>query len=139
MSQWVRPLHQVTPAEAEWHAPQTKSFSTTAYCGKVLEGAIEVATDEKAAREGRCSACATRLAAHEGTAQKAMPRPVAQTRRSPVKKAAVKKTATKTAVKRTAVKRTAVKKAVRKPAPKRRTGKAPAAKHPVRRSRRGRA
>jgi len=119
----------VTPAAAEWHAPQTKSFATTTYCGTVLEGAIEVATDEKAMREGRCSSCATRLAAHERTAQKAMPRPVAHARTSPVKKAAVKKT----------TKRTAAKKTASRPAPKGRSGKAPVAKRPVRRSRRGRA
>ena len=119
----------MTPAEAEWHAPQTKSFATTTHCGKVLEGAIEVASDEKAEREGRCSSCATRLAAHEGTAQKAMPRPVAHARTSPAKKAAVKKTTTRTAAKKT----------VRKPAPKGRSGKAPVAKRPARRSRRGKA
>lgn len=53
----------MTRATAEWHAPQTERFTTTTYCGKVLEGAIEGTSDEKAEREGRCSACATRLAA----------------------------------------------------------------------------
>ena len=129
VSQWVRPLSQSTSAAAQWHAPQIRSYTTTTYCGKVLEGSIEVASDEKAEREGRCSSCATRLAAREGTAQKVAPRPVAQTPTSPVKKAAVKKTA----------KTTTAKKSVGKPGPKGSSRKAPVAKRPVRRSPRGKA
>ena len=66
MSQWVRPLHQATPAAAQWHAPLTRSFATTTQCGKVLEGSIEVTNDnDKAERQGRCGACLTRIVTNE--------------------------------------------------------------------------
>ena len=121
MSQWVRLLNRVTSASAEWHVPRTKSFTTTTYCGKELAGSLEVGSDGKAEREGRCSPCMTRLASTEGVVPHAS-WPIAPT--SPegaaAKKAAAKKTVTTTA-------------------PKGRSGKAPLAKRPVRRSRRGRA
>ena len=124
MSQWVRPLHQLTPAAAQWHAPLTRSFATTTHCGKVLEGSIEVTNDnDKAERQGRCGACLTRVAASERIAVNTLPR----ARTAP----ATKPVAKKPVAKKTATKKTAAK----KPAPKRRSG----AKRAVRRSGRGRA
>jgi len=125
VSQWVRLLSRVTSASAEWHVPQSKSFTTTTYCGKQLEGPLEVASDDKAQREGRCSPCLTHLAPTQRIAPQPASRPMAQARTTPVKRAAANKTAAK--------------KMVRKPAPKGRSGKAPVAKRPVRRSRRGKA
>ena len=125
MTQWVRLLSRVTSASAEWHVPLTKSFTTTTYCGTKLEGSLEVTSDEKAEREGRCSSCVTHLAATLGLVPQRPSRPMAQAPRTPVKKGAAK--------------RTEAKRTVRKPAPKRRSGKAPVVKRRVRRSRRGRA
>jgi hypothetical protein len=125
VSQWIRLLSRVTSTSAEWHLPLTKSFTTTTYCGKELAGPLEVATDDKAEREGRCSPCVTHLAPTQRIVPQRASRPIAQTPTSPVKKAVAKTTAAK--------------KTVRKPAPKGRSGKAPVAKRPVRRPRRGRA
>jgi hypothetical protein len=130
VTQWVRLLSRVTSASAEWHVPLTKSFTTTTYCGTKLEGSLEVTSDEKAEREGRCSSCVTHLAATLGLVPQRPSRPMAQAPRTPVKKGAAK---------RTAAKRTAAKRTVRKPAPKRRSGKAPVLKRRVRRSRGGKA
>src|SRR2546428_771867 len=60
MPQWVRPLNQSTGAE--WHAARVRSFTTTAYCGKVLSRTIELASEEKAERETRCPQCMKSLA-----------------------------------------------------------------------------
>jgi len=109
----------------EWHIPRSKSFTTTTYCGKNLAGPLEVASDDKAEREGRCSPCLTHLATTPVIVPQRASRPMAQARTTPVERAAAKKTAAK--------------RTVRKPAPKGRSGKAPVAKHPVRRSRRGKA
>ena len=129
MSQWVRPLHQLTPAAAQWHAPLTRSFATTTHCGKVLEGSIEVTNDnDKAERQGRCGACLTRVAASERIAVNTLPR----ARTAPATKPAAKKPVAKKPV---AKKPVAKKTAAKKPAPKRRSG----AKRVVRRSGRGRA
>jgi hypothetical protein len=125
VTQWVRLLSRVTGASAEWHVPQTKSFITTTYCGTKLEGSLEVASDEKAEREGRCSSCVTHLATTLGIAPHRPSRPTAQAPTTPVKRAVAKKTATT---------RTA-----RKPAPKGRSRKAPVVKRRVRRSRGGKA
>jgi hypothetical protein len=125
VTQWVRLLSRVTSASADWHIPRTKSFITTTYCGTKLEGSLEVTSDEKAEREGRCSSCATHLAATLGTVPQRESRPMAQARTTPVKKAAAK--------------RTAAKRTVRKPAPKGRSGKARVVKRRVRRSRDGKA
>ncbi len=124
--QWVRPLIHLTSAAAEWHVPRTKSFTTTAYCGKELAGLLEVASDDKAEREGRCQSCVTRLAkTGEGSILQRTPQPVPQTRPSPV-------------IKQAAAKKTTAKKALRKLAPtKGRRAKAPVEKRPLRRSRRG--
>ena len=122
MSQWVRLLNRVTSASAEWHIPRSKSFTTTTYCGKNLAGALEVASDDKAEREGRCSPCVTELATTQGIVPQRASRPMAQARTTPVRKAVVKMTAAKTTV--------------RKPVPKSPAGKAPVAKRRVRRSRR---
>ncbi len=104
--------------------PRTKSFTTTTYCGKNLAGLLEVASDDKAEREGRCRPCVASLGpTREGIVPQRPPRPIPQTQTSPVKK--------------TAAKRTAAKKTVRKPAPKGRSAKAPVAKRAVRPSRRG--
>ena len=134
MSQWVRPLHQLTPAAAQWHAPLTRSFATTTHCGKVLEGSIEVTNDnDKAERQGRCGACLTRVAASERIAVNTLPR----ARTAPATKPAAKKpVAKKPVAKKPVAKKPAAKKtAAKKPAPKRRSG----AKRVVRRSGRGRA
>jgi len=125
VTQWVRLLSRVTSASAEWHVPLTKSFTTTTYCGTKLEGSLEVTSDEKAEREGRCSSCVTHLAATLGLVPQRPSRPMAQAPRTPVKKGAAK--------------RTEAKRTVRKVAPKGQSGRAPGAKRPVRRSRRGRA
>jgi hypothetical protein len=125
VTQWVRLLSRVTRASAEWHLPQTKSFITTTYCGTKLEGSLEVASDDKAEREGRCALCVTHLATTQGIVAQRVSRPIAQARTTPVKKAAAKKTAAK--------------RTVRKPAPKDRSGKAPVVKRRVRRSRGGKA
>lgn len=125
MTQWVRLLSRVTGGSAEWHVPQTKSFITTTHCGTKLEGSLEVASDEKAERERRCSSCVTHLATTLGIAAERPSRPTAQAPTTPVKKAAAKRTAAKTTV--------------RKPAPKGRSGKAPVVRRRVRRSRSGKA
>jgi hypothetical protein len=125
VTQWVRLLSRVTGASAEWHAPQTKSFTTTTYCGTKLEGSLEVTSEEKAEREGRCSSCVTHLAATLGLVEQGPSRPTARAPRTPVARAAAKKTTAK--------------KTIRTSPPKGRSGKAPVAKRPVRRSRRGRA
>jgi hypothetical protein len=125
VTQWVRLLSRVTSASAEWHVPRTKSFTTTTYCGTKLEGSLEVTSDEKAEREGRCSPCVTHLATTQGIVAQRVSRPIAQARTTPVKKAAAK--------------RTEAKRTVRKPAPKGRSGKAPVVKRRVRRSRGGKA
>ncbi len=75
MPQWVRPLDQSTGPE--WHASRVRSFTTTAYCGKILSGTIELASEDKAERETRCPQCLTSLT----------PRPVA----SPQVRAAAQK------------------------------------------------
>ena len=130
MTEWVRLLSRVTSASAEWHVPRTKSFTTTTYCGTKLEGSLEVTSDEKAEREGRCSSCVTHLATTLGIVPQRPSRPMAQAPATSVPRAAAKKTAAK---------KTAAKKTIRKVAPKGQSGRAPGAKRPVRRSRRGRA
>ena len=125
MTQWVRLLSRVTSASAEWHVPQIRSFTTTTYCGTKLEGPLEVASDDKAEREGRCSSCMTHLATTLGIVPQRPSRPMAQ--------------APTTSVGRAAARKTAAKKTIKKPRPKGRSGRAPVAKRPVRRSRRGRA
>ncbi len=125
MPQWVRPLDQSTKAAAEWHVPRTKSFTTTTYCGRNLAGPIEVTSDDKAEREGRCRPCLASLApTREGIVPQRSLRPMPQTQTSPVKKT---------------TKRIVAKKTVRKPAPKGRSAKAPVAKRAVSPSRRGKA
>jgi hypothetical protein len=123
VTQWVRLFNRVTSASAEWHIPRIKSFTTTTYCDTDLVGPLEVASDDKAEREGRCSPCVTHLATTQGIVPQRASRPMAQARTAPVKKAAAKKTA----------------KTIRKAAAKGRSGKAAVAKRPVRRSRRGKA
>jgi hypothetical protein len=125
VTEWVRLLSRVTGTSAEWHVPRTKSFTTTTYCGTKLEGPLEVASDDKAEREGRCSSCVTDLATALGVVPRRPSRPIAQ--------------AHTTSVARPAVKKTAEKKTIRKPSPNSRSGTAPVVKRPVRRSRRGRA
>ena len=127
MTQWVRLLSRVTSASAEWHVPRTKSFTTTTYCGAKLEGSLEVTSDQKAEREGRCSSCVTHLATTLGLVPHQLSWPTAQAPTTSVARAAAKKTAAR---------KTAVKETIRKPAPKGRSGKPPVAKRPVRRSRR---
>jgi hypothetical protein len=123
VTQWVRLFSRVTSASAEWHIPRIKSFTTTTYCDTDLAGPLEVASDDKAEREGRCSPCVTHLATNQGIVPERASQPTAQASTTPVKRAAAKKTAAKTTV--------------RKPVPKRRSAKAPVAKRRVRRSRRG--
>ncbi len=125
MSQWVRPLHQATPAAAQWHAPLTRSFATTTQCGKVLEGSIEVTNDnDKAERQGRCGACLTRIVTNERLAGIETPRP----RPEPVAKTPVAK-------KPIAKKPIAKKPIAKKPIAKKPVAKKPVAKKPaVRRS-----
>src|SRR5712692_3885271 len=116
VTQWVRLLSRVTSASAEWHVPRTKSFTTTTYCGTKLEGSLEVTSDEKAEREGRCSSCVTYLATTLGIMPQPPSPPSAHSSTTSVARAAAKKTAAKT---------TAAKKTIRKPAPKGRPAKAP--------------
>ena len=124
--QWVRPLDQSTTPAAEWHVPRTRSFTTTTYCGKNLAGPIEVASDDKAERAGRCRQCVTSLGpTREGIVPQRPARPLPQKQTSPVKK--------------TAAKRIAAKPTVRKPAPNGRSAKAPVAKRAVRPLRRPKA
>lgn len=123
VSQWVRLLSRVSGASADWHVPRTRSFATTTYCGQNLAGPLEVASDDKAERQERCWSCMTHLPTTPGIVSQRTPRPLAQARTTPVRKAAAKKIAAK--------------KIVRKTVPKGRSGKAPVAKRPVRRSRRG--
>jgi hypothetical protein len=124
VTQWVR-LLRVTSASAEWHVPQTKSFTTTTYCGTKLEGPLEVTNDEKAQRDGRCSSCVTHVATTLGIVPQRESRQMAK--------------APTTSVARAAAKKTALKKTVRKPAPKGRSGKAPVVKRRVRPARGGKA
>ena len=125
MTQWLRVLSRVTSASAEWHIPRTKSFTTTTHCGTELEGPLEIASDDKAEREGRCSSCVTHLATTQGIVPQRESRPMAEARTTPVKRAAAK--------------RTAAERTVRKPAPKGRSGKTPVVKRRVRHSRGGKA
>jgi hypothetical protein len=125
VSQSVRLLSRVTSASAEWHIPRSKSFTTTTYCDKELAGPLEVASDDKAEREGRCSPCVTHLATTPGIVPQRPSRPMAQARTTRLKTAAAKKTAAK--------------EMVRKAAAKGRSGKVPVAKRSVRRQRRGKA
>jgi hypothetical protein len=125
VSQWVRVLSRVTGASAEWHVPRTKSFTTTTYCRKELAGTLEVASDDKAERGERCSACMTHLAPTQAIAPQRASRPMEQARSTPAKRAAAKKIAAKMTVRKTS-------RVVR-------SGKAPVAKAPARRPRRGRA
>ncbi|HEV8534520.1 MAG TPA: hypothetical protein VGR87_02220 [Candidatus Limnocylindria bacterium] len=111
MADWVRPLFRATGASREWHAPRIKGLTTTTYCDKILEGALEIAREDRAEREGRCATCATHL--------------TPPMLRSAVKKAAVKKAA--------------LKRSVTKPAPKKTSIKAPVAMRSIGRSGRGRA
>lgn len=123
MTQWVRLFSRVTSASAEWHIPRIKSFTTTTYCDTDLAGPLEVASDDKAEREGRCSPCVSHLATTQGIVPQRASQPTAQASTTPVKRAAAKETA----------------KTIRKPAAGGRSGKAAVAKRPVRRSRRGKA
>src|SRR5713226_9573202 len=88
VTQWVRLLSRVTGAAAEWHIPRIKSFTTTTYCSTDLRGPLEVASDDKAEREGRCSSCMTHLATTLGLVPQRLSRPMAQAPRTPVKGAA---------------------------------------------------
>ena len=126
VSQWVRLLSRVTGASAEWHVPRIKSFTVTTYCGKELAGPLEVASDDKAERQGRCSSCVTHLPTTPGIVPQRASQPLAQKATSPVKKSESKMTAANS-------------KTVRKPAPKGRSGKPSVARRPVRRPRRGEA
>jgi hypothetical protein len=125
VTQWVRLFNRVTGASAEWHIPRIKSFSTTTYCDTDLAGPLEVASDDKAEREGRCPPCVTHLATTLGIVPQRASLPVAQAPTTPIHKAAAEKTAAK--------------KMVMKAAAKGRSGKAAVAKRPVRRSRRRKA
>jgi hypothetical protein len=111
VAEWVRPLSRPTGASALWHAPRIKSFTTLTYCEENIEGPLEIASPDRAEREGRCVTCSTRL----------RPPPVAPT----VTKALVKKAAAEKTVDRST--------------PKKKTNKVPVAKRSVRGSRRRRA
>ncbi|MGH2491491.1 MAG: hypothetical protein ACRDF9_08275, partial [Candidatus Limnocylindria bacterium] len=87
MSQWIRLLSRVTSTSPEWHLPLTKSFTTTTYCGTELAGPLEVASDDKAEREGRCSPCVTHLAPTPASVPQRASRPMAQARTTPVESA----------------------------------------------------
>jgi len=130
VTQWVRLLRRVTGSSAEWHVPRTKSFTTFTYCGTKLEGSLEVTSDEKAEREGRCSSCVTYVTTTLGIIPQRPSPPIAHVSTTSVARAAAKKTAAK---------KTAARKTIRKSVPKGRSARAPVAKRPVRRSRRGRA
>jgi hypothetical protein len=125
VSQWVRLLNQVAGASAEWHLPRIKSFTVTTYCGRELAGPLEVASDDKAEREERCSPCMTHLPTKPGSVPQRLSVPLAQALSTPVKNAVAKKTLAKATV--------------RKPAPKGRSGQAHVAKRPVRRPQPGKA
>jgi hypothetical protein len=111
VADWVRPLFRATGASREWHAPQIKGLTTTTQCGETFEGALEIAREDRAEREGRCARCATHLTP-------SMPSP---------------------AVKDASVKKVAAKGSVTRPAPKKKSGKAPLAERSIGGSRRGRA
>jgi len=67
MSDWVRPLFRSAGASREWHAARSKGLTTVTYCQENIKGPLEVASEDKAEREGRCSRCITLLVAREGT------------------------------------------------------------------------
>ena len=67
MAQWVRPLDRSTGAE--WHAARVRSFTTTAYCGRILAGTIELASEDKAERETRCPHCMRSLASSQAVSE----------------------------------------------------------------------
>ena len=96
MADWVRPLFRATGASGEWHAPRIKGLTTTAHCGKDLRGPLEVAREDRAENEGRCSTCATRLMSPKMLG--------ASVKKVAVKKAAAKKSAHQPAAKKTSVK-----------------------------------
>lgn len=111
VADWVRPLFRATGASSEWHAPRIKSLTTTTYCGKTIEGALEVAREDRAERDGRCATCATRM--------------TPPTLRAAVQEAAVKELRPK--------------RSVTQPARKKKSSKAPVAKRSIGRWGRGRA
>ena len=84
MPQWARPLDQSTGVE--WHLPRVKSFTTTAYCGKILTGTIEVASESKADSETRCAQCMTSLLPSQIISPPPPPRAKVQPQATPAKK-----------------------------------------------------
>ena len=92
VSDWVRLLFRASRVSGEWHAPRIKGLTTTTHCGKSLDGPLEVAREDRAEREGRCSTCATRL-----TPPKVLG---AAVKKATARKAAAKKSGSNPAAKR---------------------------------------
>lgn len=66
MAKWIRELTRPAGASAQWHVlASDKEFAVAnALCGERFPSAVEVApSDERIARDGRCSTCEARLAA----------------------------------------------------------------------------
>ena len=146
MSDWVRPLFRTSGASREWHAARSKGLTTVTYCEENIKGPLEIASEDKAEREGRCSKCTTRVATPQGMAPlKAMGAAPAALAADPRVKVSGPARAThlrpeaRPRASQAAVKQAAAKKAIKKSAPRKTSSKAAVAKRPVRRSRRGRA
>lgn len=68
MAKWARLLSRPAGAPTQWHAlARDKEFAVAdALCGETFPGPVEVTSEaEKLTREGRCTDCATRLAAKQ--------------------------------------------------------------------------
>ena len=73
MATWIRQLIRSAGTSSEWHAQGTKSFfAASTLCEEPMTGAVEVAPHEDVtSRDGRCSACETRIAEAEKETQEA--------------------------------------------------------------------
>lgn len=145
VADWVRPLFRAAGASLEWHAARSKGLTTVTYCEENIQGPLEIAREDKAEREGRCSECATCVVAPQRTApllaMGAGPTALPAENRAKMSGPArdmPRRPEPRPQAPQAAVKRAAAKQAVKKSVPKKTSSKAAVAKRPVHRSQRGR-
>lgn len=146
MTDWVRPLFRSAGASREWHAARSKGLTTVTYCEENIEGPLEIAREDKAEREGRCSRCAARLVAPQGmaplramgAARTALPADPRGQASGPAR-GMPRRPEPSARPRQAALKQAAAKNAIKKSAPRKTPSKAAVAKRPVRRSRREKA